>query len=436
MFEPNISVVIDSQIKSFVFKLENEEIKYDIFDSFLNPISSSKINDKGIKIYSVFIDLEDVIHLVALMNTGELNYYKYIDEKWLKGKIASFDLKSNRYNQIKIFIVRNKLHLIYNYSNFINSNIWTFQHVIYDNANGGKHNIIRYLSKQTPDPFFVDVDSFGGVHLFYKTDLSGISQVYHAFYNSYTNIWSPVPKQISKDNINNLETYLFIDSSDNLHGLLLEEEKDRYKLKYLRMSSSGKEKYIWKEIALPYISSSNYPPIIFEEDKSLKLLYISNNKIKYLLSKNYGITWTIENTIDHLDDYISLINLTCNLSSKNHKINHIFFSSPVITRFNFLNIYPSNSGLLKEINDELPVQNTTQEIVEEVVEEETKVEVDILSEINDKIDQIFDNHNMSESLISMIVSKQLNMENRLNNIQSSLDENKKNFFYRIFNSSK
>lgn len=432
MFKSNTSVLIDSQIKTFVFKLEDEVIKYDIFDSSLALLNSSNIIDKGIKIYSVFIDLKDIIHLVALMHTGELNYYKYIDEKWLKGTIANFDLKSNIYNQIKIFIINDRLHLIYNYSNLINSNIWTIQHVIYDKANGAKHNIIRYLSKKSPDPFLVDVDSIGMLHLFYKTDLSSISQVHHTFYNPYTNIWAPVPKQITSDDISNLNPYLFIDSSNNLHGLLLDELNDGYKLKYLRMSSSGKEKYIWKEIPLPYISISNYPPIIFQEDNNLKLLYVSNNKIKYLFSTNHGITWSMESTIINVDDDICLVEITSNLLSKNHKINHGYFSNPISPKPNFLDIYPSNIGLLKEIKPESIVD----EITQKMVEEEASTEQDILTEINNKIDQLLDNYKDSESFVSMIISNQLNMENTLNNIQSSLDENKQSFLARLFNSSK
>lgn len=427
MFELNTSIIIDSEIKTFVFKLDKEEIKYDIFDHSFNLLNSISLPDKGVKLYSVFIDLDNTIHLVALLSTGELNYYKYIDEQWSKGTIANFDLKANIYNQIKIFTVKDKLHLIYNYSNLINSHIWTLQHVVYDKTSGGKHNIIRYISKRAPDPFFVDIDRLGTIHLFYKTDLSSISQVHHTFYSPYTNNWISSPKQISSDGINNLDFYLFIDSSNNLHGLLLEELNNRCKIKYLRMSSKGKEKYIWKEISLPYIFISNYPPIIFQEDNNLKLLYLSDNKIKYITSIDYGITWSIENIVDSLDDSPSIVEVSSNLLSKKHKINHSYFNSSNNPKLNSLNIFSNTTFLLEEISSEVINEEVEPEILEEV-----KIDPNILNDLNNKIDQLILNYETYESFISIMVSNQVNLENILNNIQISLDENNQSFLSKLF----
>lgn len=427
MFELNTNIIIDSEIKTFVFKLEKEEIKYDIFDHSFNLLNSISLPDKGVKLYSVFIDLDNTIHLVALLITGELNYYKYIDEQWSKGTIASFDLKANIYNQIKIFTVKDKLHLIYNYSNLINSHVWTLQHVIYDKISGGKHNIIRYISKKAPDPFFVDIDRLGTIHLFYKTDLNSTCQVHHTFYSPYTNNWIPSPKQISSDGINNLDFYLFIDSSNNLHGLLLEELNNRCKIKYLRMSSKGKEKYIWKEISLPYISISNYPPIIFQEDNNLKLLYLSDNKIKYITSIDYGITWSIENIVDSLDYRTSIVEVSSNLLSKKHKINHSYFSNSNNPKLNSLNIFSNTTFLLEEISSEV-----INEKVEPEIPEEVKIDPNILNDLNNKIDQLILSYETYESFISIMVSNQVNLENILNNIQISLNENNQSFLSKLF----
>jgi hypothetical protein len=431
MFELNTNIIIDSEIKTFVFKLEKEEIKYNIFDHSLNLLNSTSLPDKGVKLYSVYIDLDNIIHLVALLSAGELNYYKYIDEQWSKGTIANFDLKANIYNQIKIFTVKNKLHLIYNYSNLINSHIWTLQHVIYDKANGEKHNIIRYISKRAPDPFFVDIDRLGTIHLFYKTDLSTISQIHHTFYNPYTNNWISSPKQISSEGINNLDFYLFIDSYNNLHGLLLEELNNRCKIKYLRMSSKGKEKYIWKEISLPYILISNYPPIIFQEDNNLKLLYLSDNKIKYITSTDYGITWSIENIIDSLDDNHSIVEVSSNLLSKKHKINHSYFSNPDNPKLNSLNIFSNTTFSLEEISSEVINEEIKLEILEEV-----DIAPNILNDLNNKMDQLILNYETYESFISIMISNQVDLENILNNIQISLDKNNQSFLSKVFKSSK
>ena len=180
MFNQNISIIFNSNEETFLFDLSaNKEIVYTIYDSFFNELESKNILDENIMKYSVLIDKNNVIHLIALTNTGELNYYKYIKDKWIKNNVAKFDLASNLYNQMEILMVKDKLHIIYNYSNIINSNIWTIQHVILNDKNGERHNAIRYISKRIPDPFFVNADSLGNIHIVYKTYINNDSQIYH-----------------------------------------------------------------------------------------------------------------------------------------------------------------------------------------------------------------------------------------------------------------
>lgn len=420
MLEPNTNFVINSKMEAFVFKLSKEgEIIYDIFDAFLKSLGSNSLNEKKVKLYSVFIDAQDIIHLVTLINSGELNYYKYIGEKWSKNTIASFDLKSNIYNQIEILISGGSLHIIYNYSNLINSNIWTIQHVIYGTTNEERHNSVRYISKKNPDPFFVDIDSIGTIHLLYRTNLNSHSQIYHIFYSPYTKAWASVPRKISSDNINSLNPFIFIDSRDNLHGLLLEEINDGHKMKYFRMGSSGKEKYIWKEINLPYISISNYPPIIFEEDGKLKILYISDNSIEYLYSLDYGDSWTLSNTKDNFNENISMIKTPSNLSSNKHKIKYSYcsiFDSPILSSSN---IYPNEINLPKEL-------------IEDIVKDQPEKNISPLMEMDGKIDQALDIYKTFELSLSMIISNQAIMENKLDSIQKQLEGNKQSFFSRLF----
>lgn len=425
MFKQNTNVVIDSEIKTFVFKLENGKITYNILDSSLNLLNTETLQDEEIKLFSASIDLQDTIHLVALIDTGDLNYYKYIDDTWLKSTISNFDVKSNIYNQIEILIVDNKLHIIYNYSNLMNSNIWSLQHVIYDGRNGSGRNIIRYLSKRSSSHFTLDLDNHGTIHLFYSNDLSGTSRVHHTFYNLYTKAWVPEPPKLSLDNIHNLVPFLFIDLANNLHCISLEEVKGGYKIKYLRMSSTGKEKHKWKEIKLTPILVSSFPPIIFQEDNKLKLLYISQKNMKYIVSTDYGISWSLENTLDNMGDDISVVKVSSNLSSKNHKINHSCFNNSYSPKLNGLEIYSDNTSPPEEIK--------TEDITMELIEEDKEIDRDLLVEINNKIDQLLDNYNIVESFISTITSKQIKTEELLSDIQKSLDENNKSFFSKLFN---
>lgn len=418
MFQPNTNIVINSNKEVFLFELANEgEIIHTIFDSSLKKLDSKSLNDKNILKYTTHIDENNIVHIIALTNIGELNYYKYADQKWSKTTIAKFDMKSNIYNQIEILMVKNTLHVIYNYSNIINSNIWTIQHVVY--GSDEKHNAIRYISKRTPDPFSVDIDKQGTIHLLYRNNISN-PQIYHSFYSPYTKAWSSISKQISSDNSNNFLPFLFIDSQDNLHGLWLEEIDGKEKIKYLRMSSIGKEKYIWKEISLPYIQLSKYPPIIFEENNKLKLIFLSNDNIGYLYSSDYGNTWVKGKNTEPLNQEPIL----AKAKSNPDKLNYIYCNLSDGPRFYFL-----DSFLYKE-----PIKNTLVESENKTITPEpTELKPDFLDELDSKLNDILDNHDSIVYILTQILDNQKNMNNKLDNIQNSINSKKASFFERLFN---
>ncbi|MBU5254936.1 hypothetical protein [Tissierella praeacuta] len=422
MFQPNINIVINSNKEIFIFKLsKDEDILYTIFDSSLNILKSEYLYTKNILKYSTFIDENNIIHLIALINTGELNYYKYINGEWSKAKIAKFNMKSNIYNQVEILMIKNKLHILYNYSNLINSNIWTIQHVIYGSEE--KYNAIRYISNKTPDPFVVDVDSQGNIHLLYRSNMN-TPQIYHSFYSPYTKSWSSLSKQISSDNYINFPPFLFIDSQDNLHGLWLEKLDDKEQVKYLKMSSSGKEKYIWKDIKLPYTKLIKYTPIIFEENNKLKLVFISEDNMELLYSLDHGNSWLIEKRNENLNENIILAKIKSNIN----KINYIYCNPSDSIKLYFL-----DSFLYKE--PQIICKNSLSELEEkETPPESMKIKSDFTNELEDKFDNILDSYKYIESILSQILYNQEDIQHKLDNIitQNSIDSTNTSFFRKLF----
>ncbi|MDR7855987.1 hypothetical protein [Tissierella sp.] len=421
MFEPNINIIFNSKDDVFVFQLETGGIiSYTIFDSSLHYMESNSLKDKDILKFSTLIDEYDTIHLVALLNTGDLNYYKFSEKIWSKLTIAKFDTKSNIYNQIEVLKINNKLHIIYNYSNLINSNIWTIQHVVYESEE--KHNAIRYLSKKSTDPFVLSYDSQGTIHILYRNDINN-PQIYHCFYSPYTRTWSSLPKQVSSDNSNTSLPFLFIDSKDNLHGLWIEALDGRYQLKYLRMSSKGKEKYIWKDVLLPYIQFSKFLPIIFEENNVLKLIFISNNSINLLYSNDYGCTWSKGENSQDIDENIILSKVKKN----SNNISYLYCYP-----FNELKFYFLDSLLHKESKNstnELPLETENKNISLEIIHTEDTIS----NELDTKLNELLSNYKNFESQLSKLLANQESLKGKLDEIQKSVDSKKRSILSRLFN---
>lgn len=443
MFMPSKNIIINSKEELFIFELSNERnIAYNRFDSNLSILASDILSEEKVLNYATTIDQYDTIHLVALISSGELHYYRYTNEEWQKNTIAKFNLKSNIYNQLEIFIIKDKLHLIYNYSNIINSNIWTIQHIVYDNKREEQYNAIRYLSKKTPDPFIVDVDDLGNIHILYMNYINN-SQVYHSFYSPYTKVWNPHPKLMSSDTINNLFPYLFIDSNNNIHCLWVEDLNDRFNLRMMKMSSSGKEKYTWKKINLPHIFIFNGYPFMFELDNKLHLVFISKNNIQCFQSKDYGDSWI------RADDEFELNQSTMLVKSSLSPLHHpdkvkltyldetngeLYFLNQLFSekRFTYSEIIDTN----KEDIEEITSYHTDEDIQ---LEAEESIPTYIL-ELNEKLDEIINNQlsiiNNLEKIIHIQNASEIKLDalDTLNTIENLLKEGKKSFWDKLFKS--
>lgn len=440
MFKPNKNLIINSAENIFAFDLSLEgKILYKLFDPDLSLIESNNLIEETVLNYSTTIDQNDTIHLVALINTGELHYYSYTDGQWYKNTIAKFNLKSNIYNQFETLIINNKLHLLYNYSNLINSNIWTIQHIVYDSKREEQYNVVRYISKKIPEPFIVDADNLGNIHILYVNYINNNSQVYHSFYSPYGKMWNPHPKLLSSDNVNNLYPYLFIDSYNNIHCLWVEDAKYKLNLKMMRMNSSGKEKYKWKEILLPNISISKGYPFMFELNNKLNLVFISKDRILVFQSEDYGNIWTKSDEEYDLKETTRLVKLRLNPLNYPDKINLAYMDEgndgEIYLLNNFLNIDEfslKEAANISEKTDDSPNSGKPLEAYSEPNEIAPSYIYPHLLEIKEKLDEVLAKQLTLNANLEKLIDGQNNTNKKLNMLEALLMEKTKSFWSRLF----
>ena len=110
----------------------------------------------------------------------------------------------------------------------------------------------------------------------------------------------------------------------------------------MRMNSSGKEKYKWKEILLPNISISKGYPFMFELNNKLNLVFISKDRILVFQSEDYGNIWTKSDEEYDLKETTRLVKLRLNPLNYPDKINLAYMDEgndgEIYLLNNFLNI--------------------------------------------------------------------------------------------------
>lgn len=304
--------------------------------------------------FAANIDSENKIHLIFLLKDGNLIYYLYNEKKWLKSFIKKLDTQSNIYKYLNIYIINNEINIFYTHANLINQNLWTIEQLIGTKNNWTKIRVNTFLAEKSPNPYYIDYDNMGNIHLVFSAKEKSLNHVYYTFYNSFIKKWNQIPEKISSSNVNNLFPYLFVDSKSNIHIIWSSLNSKNYILKYKKFAPIGQDKYKWKEIKLPTISNLDFIPIALEDNKTLKILFIKNNKIQYLYSKDYGISWLKSEISYEINKDLWLLSYSSNSLDKYSigKKNHLYCKINNKITFYPNKSYKKNSSEKRKVNFE------------------------------------------------------------------------------------
>ncbi len=255
--------------------------------------------DKNVSVYGFTYDKDYSTHLVYLQKNGVLKYVLFKDDKQNESVIGNFDTRSNSYNQLEILIINNRINIFYSYSNIINANIYTIHHVVINNKEQERFNIIRYVSKNKNHSFSVSSDSNGNIHLLYNTVSESFSYIYYTYFNPYKKQWYNNPTKISSTENHTEYPLIYVDTRNNIHSIYWELKDNGYSMSIKRMAQGGKDIYKWSSIQIPMIVENTPKSYIYEKNN----LIIVDTENKRLVSDNYGATYTEEiKTIERFEE--------------------------------------------------------------------------------------------------------------------------------------
>mgnify|MGYP001046718336 CR=1 FL=1 len=403
-----------------------------------NHYTDSTIIESDVLDFSATIDQHNKLHLLYLIKEGELIYSTYSDNTWEKNLIGKLDTKSNIYKYFNLSLHENQINIFYAFTNLININLWTIEHITKGANNWQRNTVISILSEKTFSPFHVDKDKFGNIYLVYCGKDYNHNHIYCSYYNIFTQRWTPTPTKISTSSINNTLPYLFIDSRNNIHILWYSSNNIDYILNYKHLSSVGQNKYQWQEVDLPQIVNSSYPALMFEKDNKLKIIYIKGEEIFSLSSKDYGKTWNKEYKTSIVHYPIFLIKYyNISLDNINDKINHCYAS---IDNNNIQFYFGDNSKDDSIINIVSNAHEKVNISLEQMEESNTvNAEVEKLAELKNMLleiqnELIVNNKNIEQYFTSL--DKLINITNNIQNDIEFLKSKLKNIEEKQDNKTK
>ncbi len=298
IFNINDYIVKNSAGEILRFYLDkNKRINYDLFDVNFKLVDKYLFSDDIVNDFSIDIDTKDRIHLIYSTNEGNVFYSLYSNEKWAKKALTRFDIRSNSYGALAIKINKENIHILYSFSNLINPNVWTIQHLIGTKGNWEKLNVISFTSGKNTPCFSFDFDKFDNMHMLYTSVIENTGHIYYIFFNASAKKWNSSPKQLSESQNSNSAPYILVDKIDNIHALWIVNKINSYEIKYKHMPQLGSCKNTWKEEILPTSIFEYSYPMIYEEKDYLKMYIVNRNRALSLASYDYGFSWNIDNTL-------------------------------------------------------------------------------------------------------------------------------------------
>lgn len=316
------ALIKNSKSESYCFHVINKNtVICDYFNDKGEYIKSLPVTDENVQDYDVDIDDNDIIHLLCLTNTGDLVYYIYRNKLWSNHVLSKLDVKSNRYRNLTLKVVRNKVHIFYSVSNLLNHNLWTIEHVVSGKHKWSKNNVISITPGKSSDPYYVSFDRVGGIHLVYTDFDKGKHHVYYTTFNPFLQRWIKSPEKISDGLSNSYSPFLFIDNYSSIHVVYTTEVNSITRLTYKQKSQLTNSKHTWKKYKLPqiYVNCSN--PIIIKDNGLLKMLYNQDGLLKYFYSNNNGLTWGADRSLDNIDfTNLDIIRFSSNYSYDKFKM--------------------------------------------------------------------------------------------------------------------
>ncbi|MBM7613926.1 hypothetical protein [Alkaliphilus hydrothermalis] len=241
--------------------------------------------------FSVTIDRNDYLHLICITSEGVLSYYIRSNSQWNHRQISKVDIKSNVYRNLVLMIKNKDTHILCNKTNFTNPAITSIEHMYWNNKGMKKVTVTTYLPGKYSNPFQVDIDSVGNLHLIYKVLHHKNNQLYYSFYSIFNKKWNN-GEIISSLQEDHSHPHMLIDKQDNLHLVWCTIEDNNFTLKYKRKMKISSLKSKWSpQKSLSDKNANNYSPLLIHEGSVLKVLNRQNDRFNEVISEDFGENW-------------------------------------------------------------------------------------------------------------------------------------------------
>ncbi|WP_026486156.1 hypothetical protein [Caldanaerobius polysaccharolyticus] len=276
-----IKIIKQNNDVHWIFYISDSTLFYKKIQN--SAVAEVKLIKEPVLYYDVDLDMEDNIHLIATLHSGEIMYFVYTKSGWKSTSLYKFNTSSQKYGPIAIKKIKHYLHVIYSAKNTFDAS-WFFAHHRWDGAQWEANTLLKLHS---PDPYFDIASNYNNdIYIIFEDISSGITNGYFSSFHPHINKWSS-PIQFAS-NILPHSSKMYIDNENTIHFLWQSHDGIYYKKKF----QGGWPKNTWSDVKK--ITSYNKPcnPVIMKIRFSMWIVWIQENDLCCCMSSDMGTTWS------------------------------------------------------------------------------------------------------------------------------------------------
>ncbi len=192
---------------------------------------ATPIDSRAVRHFSVTIDKNDNIHLLAYNTSKQLIYYEWRGEQWYQRLLYPISSRFENISYLELLSIHTHIHLFYYIENSLKR---AQESLIHSYLSDGKWNsdvLMNFLTDQSVTPQLIRSDDKGNLFCVYTRRIQNQTRSYYIYYDINSKAWAKPSILFQKPCICS-EFNGQTDSSGNFHMVWVEEIGSEYRINY------------------------------------------------------------------------------------------------------------------------------------------------------------------------------------------------------------
>lgn len=254
----------------------------------------AQVDSQSIRRFSVTIDRNDNIHLLAYTTSKQLLYYMWKGDQWYQRLLLPISSRFENISFLELISTRYHIHLFYYIENSLKRAQESLIHSYLKDGKWTSDVLLNFLTDQVVTPQLIRSDDKGNIFCVYTRRIQNQTRCYCIYYDINDNAWTKPSILFQKPG----SCYEFngqTDSTGNLHLVWVEEVGSDYRLNY--KSINPNDKYTTSEtICIQEGVEQVQSPSIHIGSK-LYCFWVQDGRGFASQGDTYGLNWEIPQVI-------------------------------------------------------------------------------------------------------------------------------------------